>query len=79
MASGMSGTPTSLRKGNLIMLVPVPLGGEVKGQLQVRGKEATRKGGDTVCRSRRKGRNLSNKHAGLASLHSAPELRSTLG
>lgn len=60
------------------MLIPVLRGGGSDGtQLQVRGQEARRKGGDTVfAGSRRRGRSLANKHAGLARL---PSSEITLG
>lgn len=50
------------------MLIPALRGRGSDGTgLQVRGEEARRKGGDLVfAGSRRRGRSLSNKHAGLA-------------
>lgn len=46
--------------------------GEVKGRLQVRGEEARRKGGDTVCREREEGQRFVKQACRPGHLHSAP-------
>lgn len=44
MASRMSGAPTSLRRGNLIMLIPVPLAGGSDGAAPGEGEGSQEEG-----------------------------------